>query len=180
MHFVIPVGSERIRLQCVRNASRSDGSRETKAAMRFASGSLWCSKIMGRSLSATSRRIIELFTTWLRSPKESCESDKSSIWTPALLSVRNAPHPALLRIAYIERAIGSHRFADWPIFRRTWHRAGLIETCKPIREDFRISRLPFSIERHEHHVISVLVARAVQDDERAAAILGREFLARIE
>src|SRR5215469_12221849 len=40
------------------NASRSEGSRERKAAMRLASGSFWCSKRMGRSLSVISRWIM--------------------------------------------------------------------------------------------------------------------------
>src|SRR5262249_17487388 len=58
MALFMPVGLARIRFQCVMNASRSEGSRGMNAAMRFASVSFCCSKRMGRSLSARSRRIM--------------------------------------------------------------------------------------------------------------------------
>src|SRR5262249_9415809 len=97
-----------------------------------------------------------------------------------LTFIRDPPNPALLRVRYIERSVGSFGNPNRPISRRARGCRRLIECGEAVSKYCRRSGFSVAIERHEHDVVAVLVLGAVQHDEGAVAIRGRKCVAGVE
>src|ERR1700760_4211814 len=93
--------------------------------------------------------------------------------------VRDAPDAALLRLRDIKCAVRSHRDAHRTI-------GGLLAVLvlarrsrETVGEDLRRTCLAGLVDRHEHHIIAIVMAigiataRAVKGNKSAAAIRGR-------